>query len=59
MIHAPMSPNAALHAAPVAIGTAAPAFVLPSDRGGTLASSRYFGHHPVVLAFFPKAFTPG
>jgi len=41
------------------VGQPAPGFKLPDDRGGTVQLSSFKGKGPVVLAFFPKAFTPG
>lgn len=41
------------------IGKPAPGFTLPDDRGGHVSLASYKGKQPVVLAFFPKAFTPG
>lgn len=37
----------------------APEFTLPSDRGDTVSLSQFKGKQNVLLAFFPKAFTPG
>lgn len=41
------------------IGDKAPAFRLPGSDGATHQLSDYLGEKPVVLAFFPKAFTGG
>ena len=41
------------------IGDEAPAFRLPGSDGATHQLSDYLGENPVVLAFFPKAFTGG
>ena len=41
------------------IGDEAPAFRLPGSDGATHQLSDYLGEKPVVLAFFPKAFTGG
>ena len=41
------------------IGEEAPAFRLPGSDGATHQLSDYLGEKPVVLAFFPKAFTGG
>lgn len=41
------------------IGKPAADFNLPSDRGGTVRLKDFKGKQPVLLAFFPKAFTPG
>ena len=40
-------------------GDAAPAFSAPSTAGTTVKLSDLQGKKTVVLAFFPKAFTPG
>lgn len=48
-----------LLAAASLVGQPAPNFTLPDDRGGTVKLSSFKGKQPVVLAFFPKAFTPG
>ena len=44
---------------PTLIGKPAPSFALPSDRGDTIRLADYQGKQNVLLAFFPKAFTPG
>ena len=41
------------------IGDEAPQFRLPGSDGATHQLSDYLGQKPVVLAFFPKAFTGG
>jgi len=41
------------------VGNKAPDFSLPSDRGEAVSLSEYQGKQNVLLAFFPKAFTPG
>tara|TARA_B100000161_G_scaffold180064_1_gene129652 strand:+ start:79 stop:303 length:225 start_codon:yes stop_codon:yes gene_type:complete len=41
------------------IGDEAPPFRLPGSDGATHQLSDYLGEKPVVLAFFPKAFTGG
>ena len=41
------------------IGDEAPRFRLPGSDGATHQLSDYLGEKPVVLAFFPKAFTGG
>ena len=41
------------------IGDQAPGFELPGSDGTTHRLSDYLGERPVVLAFFPKAFTGG
>lgn len=40
-----------------AVGTEAPDFTLPSTSGADVTLSSYRGQHPVLLAFFPLAFT--
>ncbi len=49
---------AALLAGAITAGQPAPPFDLPSDHGGNVRLTDYSGRK-VVLAFFPKAFTPG
>ncbi len=41
------------------VGDKAPDFTLPSTDGGTVHLSSLFGSSPIVLAFFPAAFTGG
>ncbi|MBV9264924.1 MAG: redoxin domain-containing protein [Acidobacteriaceae bacterium] len=41
------------------VGDKAPDFTLPSTQGGTVHLADYIGKSPVVLAFFPAAFTGG
>ena len=43
----------------LAPGAKAPAFSLPGSDGRTHALSDHVGKRGVVLAWFPKAFTPG
>ncbi len=43
----------------VAVGAAAPPFELVGSDGEIHSLSRYLGKQAVVLAWFPKAFTPG
>ena len=43
----------------LAPGSAAPAFSLPGSDGRTHTLAEYAGRQGVVLAWFPKAFTPG
>lgn len=53
---------AAATAAPAAAlepGDEAPAFSLPGSDGETWTLSQFAGKQGVVLAWFPKAFTPG
>jgi peroxiredoxin Q/BCP len=40
-------------------GEPAPAFEAASSGGGTVSLANFKGKQAVVLAFFPKAFTPG
>ena len=49
----------AANATEPAIGAAAPAFSLPGSDGATHALADHVGKRGVVLAWFPKAFTPG
>ena len=46
-------------AAALEIGDQAPRFELPGSDGATHRLADYLGERPVVLAFFPKAFTGG
>lgn len=41
------------------VGEQAPAFNLPASDGQTYSLSQFAGERPVVIAFFPKAFTGG
>ena len=41
------------------VGDKAPDFSLPASDGNTYSLSQYLGDKPVVIAFFPKAFTSG
>ena len=41
------------------IGAKAPPFELPGSDGKTYTLSQFAGKEAVVLAWFPKAFTPG
>ncbi len=41
------------------VGDMAPDFTLPSTQGGRVTLSSFRGKNPVVLAFFPAAFTGG
>jgi peroxiredoxin Q/BCP len=49
----------AASAADLAAGDAAPAFSLPGSDGRTHTLAEHVGKRAVVLAWFPKAFTPG
>ncbi len=40
-------------------GDVAPDFTLSASNGATIHLADYRGKQPVVLAFFPKAFTAG
>lgn len=40
-------------------GDQAPAFTLPGSDGKTYSLAEFEGKEPVVLAWFPKAFTAG
>lgn len=44
--------------APLAIGEPAPEFSLPDQHGAEVSLSDYAGKSPVVVVFFPFAFTP-
>lgn len=46
-------------AAELSVGDPAPAFSLPGSDGSTHSLAQYRGKQGVVLAWFPKAFTPG
>lgn len=50
---------AASAAGALEVGEKAPAFDLPGSDGNTYALSQFVGKGGVVLAWFPKAFTPG
>lgn len=41
------------------VGDPAPHFSLPGSNGLTYTLSQYVGKKPVVIAWFPKAFTGG
>jgi peroxiredoxin Q/BCP len=41
------------------VGDKAPDFALQASDGGTYSLSQFAGDKPVVIAFFPKAFTGG
>jgi len=49
----------ALGAATLKVGDRAPDFTLPDTDGQPVALSTLLKTGPVILAFFPKAFTPG
>ena len=50
---------AAAQAADLAPGAPAPAFALPGSDGREHRLADHVGKRGVVLAWFPKAFTPG
>ena len=41
------------------VGDKMPDFSLPASDGNTYTLSQFHGKQPVVIAFFPKAFTTG
>jgi len=41
------------------IGDEAPQFTLPGSNGETYSLEQFLGKKPVVVAWFPKAFTGG
>lgn len=43
----------------LAVGDEAPGFSLKGSDGKTYSLEQFKGKKPVILAFFPKAFTPG
>jgi thioredoxin-dependent peroxiredoxin len=51
--------SGAATAAELKVGDMAPGFSLPGSDGRTYKLSDYRGKQAVVLAWFPKAFTPG
>ncbi len=48
-----------LGSAPLKVGDRAPEFTLPDTDGHPVSLSALLRSGPVLLAFFPKAFTPG
>jgi peroxiredoxin Q/BCP len=48
-----------LGTAPLEVGDKAPDFTLPDTEGKPVALSTLLQRGPVIVAFFPKAFTPG
>ncbi len=48
-----------LGSAALKVGDRAPDFTLPDTEGKPVTLSRLLVQGPVILAFFPKAFTPG
>ena len=45
--------------AELAVGDPAPSFELPGSDGASYSLEQYKGKQAVILAWFPKAFTPG
>jgi peroxiredoxin len=43
----------------VKVGDPAPDFTLPDGQGGSITLSTFRGKQPVVIAFYPLAFTGG
>jgi len=54
-----LASGAAAQAAELAAGAKAPDFALGGSDGREYRLSQYAGKQGVVLAWFPKAFTPG
>jgi peroxiredoxin Q/BCP len=50
---------ALLGSAALEVGQKAPDFTLPDTDGKPVTLSKLLEQGPVILAFFPKAFTPG
>jgi peroxiredoxin Q/BCP len=48
-----------LGATPIKVGDKAPDFTLTDTEGEKVTLSRVLRDGPVILFFFPKAFTPG
>jgi peroxiredoxin Q/BCP len=48
-----------LGASPIKVGEKAPDFTLTDTKGGTVTLSKQLASGPVILYFFPKAFTGG
>jgi peroxiredoxin Q/BCP len=48
-----------LGSAALKVGDKAPAFTLPDTAGHPVSLDSLLAKGPVILAFFPKAFTPG
>jgi len=49
----------ALGASALKVGDKAPDFTLPDTEGKPVSLRALLAKGPVILAFFPKAFTPG
>ena len=54
-----LAPPFAALSADLAVGAPAPAFSLRGSDGATHTLAQHVGQRGVVLAWFPKAFTPG
>jgi peroxiredoxin Q/BCP len=48
-----------LAAGPLQVGDQAPEFTLPDTDGKPVSLSKLLAEGPVILAFYPKAFTSG
>lgn len=48
-----------LGTAALKVGDQAPDFTLPDTQGRPVTLSKELAKGPVILVFFPKAFTPG
>ncbi len=48
-----------LGSAALKVGDRAPDFTLPDTAGTPVTLSKLLAAGPVILAFYPKAFTPG
>ncbi len=48
-----------LGGAALKVGDRAPDFTLPDQDGTPVTLSKLLARGPVILAFFPKSFTPG
>ena len=55
----PFGAQAQDEAAGLSVGDAAPDFTLTGSDGKEYSLSQFKGEKPVILAFFPKSFTPG
>ena len=43
----------------IQVGDTAPDFSLPDGKGGQVSLAEFHGKQPVILAFYPLAFTGG